>query len=122
MDDGFVILEMVGDDSGRPIDFTFTDTNLAFEEQSGLQDVLGKRVSELIPEARPDWVEQCAEVLRSGVTLRLENEIGPKRRLFDVIVTRIGGPGSKCVGVVFRNVTERIRNAQALKRTEERYR
>jgi PAS domain S-box-containing protein len=122
MDDGFFIIELITDDRGRATDFRFTDTNLAFEEQSGLADVRSKRVSEVVPDAGQYWVDEFAKVLHTGEPLRLTNEIGPQLRRFDVTATRIGGPESKCIGVLFRDVTHHAQNAEALRRSEERYR
>ncbi len=46
---GFAYCQMHYDDHGKPFDFTYLATNTAFETQTGLHDVVGKRVTEIIP-------------------------------------------------------------------------
>lgn len=62
MDEGFCIVELISDDQGRPVDFRFLEVNPAFERQSGLSDVVGRRVRELIPEMETYWFETYAKV------------------------------------------------------------
>ena len=49
MDEGFCIIEMLFDENEKPIDYIFVETNPAFEKQTGLNNVVGKIISELIP-------------------------------------------------------------------------
>jgi PAS domain S-box-containing protein len=46
---GFAHCQMLYDDNDQPYDFIYLKVNRAFEEQTGLKDVIGKTVSEIIP-------------------------------------------------------------------------
>ena len=51
-------------DQGRPQDYIFLEVNEAFLQQTGLKDVVGKRVTEVIPgirESDPNYSRDMAE-------------------------------------------------------------
>jgi len=52
--EGFAYCRMLTDDAGVPIDFIYLDVNAAFERLTGLTSVVGKRVSDLIPDIARD--------------------------------------------------------------------
>jgi PAS domain-containing protein len=47
--EGFAYCEMLFDNRGRPIDFVYLDVNSMFGKLTGLQNVVGKRFTEVIP-------------------------------------------------------------------------
>ena len=49
---GFAYCQMHYDEQGKPCDFTYLSTNHVFEKLTGLKDVTGKKVTELIPGIR----------------------------------------------------------------------
>ena len=49
MQNGFAYCKMIFDTKGKPIDFVYLDVNDAFEEITGLKNVVGKKVSEVMP-------------------------------------------------------------------------
>jgi PAS domain-containing protein len=51
MIEGFAYCEMVFEND-RPTDFIYLDVNAAFEKQTGLKDVIGKKISEVVPSAK----------------------------------------------------------------------
>ena len=56
---GFAYCQMLFDADGKPCDFVYLAVNKAFEAQTGLKDVTGKKVSEVIPgilEADPQLI------------------------------------------------------------------
>ncbi len=122
MDAGFCILEPVRDGRGRTVDFRIVDINPAFEHQSGLLHAVGRTVRELQPDAADAWVDFFDAVPRDGEAVRINESTGPMGRLFDVQATHIGGSGRDLVGVLFRNVTERTQQEEALRQSEARYR
>src|SRR6185503_13179188 len=62
IDEGFCVVEMLFDESSQATDYRFVEVNPSFEKQSGLHDVTGKRVRELIPEFEADWFEILGKV------------------------------------------------------------
>jgi PAS domain S-box-containing protein len=116
MDQGFCIIEIIFDAAGAPFDYRFIEVNPVFETQTGLLDVAGKTVRELVPDIDALWVETYGQVALTGEPVRLEREVKAWRRWFDVHATRIGGEGSKRVALLFNDVTERKRTDANLRR------
>lgn len=49
IDEGFCVIEVLFDENDRPIDYRFLETNPMFQQQSGLVQVEGKKIRELVP-------------------------------------------------------------------------
>ncbi|QJE01211.1 PAS domain S-box protein [Massilia forsythiae] len=107
MDQGFCIIEMLFDAAGKPVDYRFVEMNPTFERHTGLADVAGKRVRELVPDLDGFWIDTYGKVALSGEPMRFENEAGAMARWFDVYAARIGGEGSSLVALLFSDITAR---------------
>jgi PAS domain S-box-containing protein len=57
IDAGFCVVEMLFDENGAPNDYLFLETNPAFEKQTGMAGVVGKRMRELVPDHDRFWFE-----------------------------------------------------------------
>lgn len=44
MNEGFCIIEILFDENEKPIEYIFIEANPAFEKQTGLNKVVGKRL------------------------------------------------------------------------------
>jgi len=78
--DGFAYCRMLYDDFDRPVDFIYLDTNSAFEQLTGLKEVTGKRVTEVIPgikEQNPELFDAYSRVALTGQPERFEIEFKP---------------------------------------------
>jgi putative nucleotidyltransferase with HDIG domain/PAS domain S-box-containing protein len=67
--DGYAYCRMSYDDAGEPADFVYLEVNPAFELLTGLKDVEGRPVSEVIPGIRdlsPELFEVYGRVARTG--------------------------------------------------------
>ncbi|MFD1871101.1 PAS domain-containing protein [Hymenobacter bucti] len=108
-DEGFAILELLVDAAGQPVDFVYQETNPAFVKHVG-RELRGQRRSEVIPERLDFLLEKYATVVATGEPLHLEYELHSLgHQWFQLTVSRIGGAGSRHLGVIFRNVTKRKR-------------
>ncbi|HEY4650464.1 MAG TPA: PAS domain S-box protein [Pontibacter sp.] len=119
IDDGFVILEMIFDDTGKPVDFIYRENNPAFIKHVG-NDLRGKRRSELSLDKKDFLLEKYAFVISTGQPVHFEynvQKLGGK--WFEATAVRIGEEGSKHLGVIFRNITERKRLEIQLKENYE---
>lgn len=104
---GFAYCEMIYDSEGKPIDFIYRRVNEAFARLTGLENVTGKKVTELIPgirESSPDLFEIYGRVAQTGKAEKFETEIPALKRWFSVSVY---SPGEKYFIAVFDNITER---------------
>lgn len=108
-------------ENGRPCDLLLLYVNPAFERQTGLENVSGKYVSEIVP-----------GILESDFPLfeiygRIALGSGPQK--FETFVTALGAwfdvsaycPESEHVVIVFDVITERKLAEDKLKRSEEQY-
>ena len=104
--DGFAVHEIICDDSGTPIDYTFLAINQAFENMVGLNkaEVVGKTVMELMPETEAYWIEAYGKVALSGEPAHFENYSKEVGRYFEVTAYR---PAPNQFACIFADVTER---------------
>lgn len=118
--EGFCIIEVIFDASGRPVDYRFVEINPAFETQTGLKNARGRLIRELIPDNEAHWFELYGQVALTGQPAHLVNEVKGLGRWYEVSAYRVGGPGSRKVAVLFNDITEsrqaeeRLRQAQKL--------
>lgn len=120
MDEGFCVIEMIYDQQGKPYDYLFVEINQAFEKQSGLHDARGKTIRQLVPDQDGSWYEIFGNVVRTGEAIRFDNPSPAVQRHFDVFAARIGGEGSKLIGILFKDITERKRNERELLSAKEK--
>jgi PAS domain S-box-containing protein len=117
MDDGFCVIELLFDEAGKACDYRFVETNPAFERQSGLQDMVGKRARDLLPELEQKWFDLYGEVVLSGRSANFIEESPIMGRWFEVFATRLGNAQDRCVAVLFTDITQR-QNAELHLRRE----
>ena len=123
IDEGFCVIEMRFDDAERPVDYLFREVNAAFESLSGLsaRDALaGRSMREMVPTHEDFWFQFYGRVALTGEPGRVENQAEGLGRWFEAHAFRIGGEGSREVGVLFKDVTARRRHEAALAAERER--
>jgi PAS domain S-box-containing protein len=111
---GFAYCRMLFED-GRPSDFIYLDVNAAFEKQTGLKDVVGKRVSEVIPgirESDPELFERYGRVAQGGKPEQFETYVESLKMWFFISVY---SPKAQHFVAVFDVITARKQTEDALK-------
>jgi len=118
--EGFAYCKMLFDDKGNPADFVYLDVNPAFEKLTGLKNVVGKLVTEVIPNIKkdnPELFDLYGRVALGGRAEKTEIYIKPLSIWFSLSVY------SQKKGyfvAVFHNITEFKEKEMALvARTEE---
>ena len=106
--DGYAFCRMCYE-NGRPHDFIYLSVNDAFEKLTGLKNVIGKRVTEVVPgikESNPELFEIYGRVALSGQPERFELYLPPLARWFLISVYCTQ---QEYFVAVFENITERKR-------------
>ncbi len=110
MREGFVLLEIVHDESGKPYDCRYLQINPAFSINTGqFPDVIGKTFREVLPNVEPYWIETYGRVAETGQPERIEEYNQDLNRYF---AASAYSPASGLVAVLFSDVTDRRRAEQ----------
>ena len=105
--DGFYIVEKVEVAAGQPLDFRYVEANPSFEMQTGISSVVGQTLRQVNPGESEDWFLRCNAVLETGQPITFERGLVAQGRLFEVHAFRIEYPTRHCVGVSFKDITDR---------------
>jgi PAS domain S-box-containing protein len=111
---GFAYCKMYFD-QGRPQDFIYLDVNRAFEALTGLTDVIGKKVSDVIPgirESDPELFEIYGRVALTGQPEKFETYVDALAMWFSISVY---SPEKEYFVAVFDVITERKRAEAAIR-------
>ncbi len=106
MNEGLAYCEMIFED-GVPRDFVYLATNEAFGNLTGLPDVVGKRVSEVVPgilEADPELIRTYGRVASSGMPEKFEVWVEALQMWFSISAY---SPERNFFVAVFDVITER---------------
>ena len=121
MFEGFAYCRMLFED-GAPRDWIYLSVNEMFEKLTGLRNVTGKRVSEVIPgiaEADPELFRIYARVALTGKSERFEMFVQSLQQWFAISVY---SPKKECFVAVFDVITERKQAEEAVRRNQEEFR
>ncbi len=109
-------------DGTEPKDFRYEQVNAAFEHLTGLKDVTGKLVSEVIPgihQSNPGMLEIYGRVVLTGKPEKRETYIEPLGLWLSI---SLYSPQAEYCVAVFDDITERKHTEEALRKSEELHR
>jgi len=112
--EGFAYCRMLFENS-KPQDFVYVNVNRAFEQLTGLKNVVGKKVTEVIHgirESNPELFEIYGGVVRTGEPASFETFVDPLGRWFSVSAYRTE---EGHFVAVFDNITERKRAEEGIR-------
>jgi PAS domain S-box-containing protein len=116
--DGFAYCQMFFE-NGRPQDFVYLNVNGTFEKLTGLKDVIGKRVTEVIPglkESNPELFDIYGRVALTSEAVTFELYLKQLARWFSISVY---SPEKGYVVAVFENITVRKQSEEVIRDTLE---
>ncbi|RUR72687.1 ATP-binding protein [Chlorogloeopsis fritschii PCC 9212] len=108
MEEGLSVLELIYDDSGKPVDMRWLEANPAFEKITGLKNVAGRLTSEFVP-SEDYWLETYDRVVKTGKPIRYENYHAGIQQWYRTHTSRVGGSESRVVANLFEDITDRKR-------------
>ena len=121
MGEGFALHEVVCDDNGVVVDYRFLDANPAFERLTGLKrkNIIGKRMTEVLPGEDPLWIERYGKVAMTRKPDHFDLHSNVLDHHYDVFTF---SPRPRQFAVLFTDITDRKRTAEALRQSYERIR
>ena len=109
-------------ENGRPIDLIYINVNNAFTTLTGLKDVVGKKISEIVPglrESNPEIIETYGRVVLSGVPEQFETYVVTLKLWLSITVY---SPEKEHFVAIFENITERKLAISKVKQAENELR
>jgi len=106
MEEGFCILEVICE-PGQPSDFRYLEVNPAFYKQTGMKDMVGKRMREVYPLEDEFWFKLYEGIALTGEPVHIAHDAVAVKGSYQIQAYRIGNPELKRVAVVFSEVSER---------------
>lgn len=121
MREGFALHEIIRNEQGEPIDYRFLEVNPAFERMTGLEadDVVGKRVREVLPGIEEEWIQTYGEVALKGSERNFESY---SRELGKHYSVNAFSPKEGQFATVFLDITDRVETEEALRESEQHFR
>jgi PAS domain S-box-containing protein len=104
---GFAYCRMLYDEEGQPADFIYLSVNAAFEQKTGLKDVVGRRASSVIPgihQADAELLDIYGRVAMSGTSEQFEYYLEALKEWYWISVY---SPSKGYFITVFDVITER---------------
>ena len=117
MSEGFALHELVYDDTHKAVDYKIIDINPAFEKQVGIQAKSAKGVlaTQLYGATPAPYLDIYAKVAEIGEPHFFQTYFPPLDRHFQISVF---SPNPGYFATTFVDITERMRNEEALKENE----
>ncbi|HBL74360.1 MAG: hypothetical protein A2W90_19760 [Bacteroidetes bacterium GWF2_42_66] len=111
---------MIFDEQGKPVDYEFIRVNKMFETFTGLkaENIIGRRIREVLPETEQYWIEKYGQVVVSGEPVEFENYSGALDRYYNVHAYR---PMKDHFVVTFIDITEQKRSQIKINETKAFY-
>ncbi len=121
MQPGLALHEMIYDAEGTPVDYRFIEINPSFEKQTGLhrEEVIGKTLLEILPNAEKLWIEKYHQVVFSQQPISFASYSEPLGKHYHVVA--YPHKGHQFV-VLSDDISKQKLTEESLKQSEKKYR
>ncbi len=107
MDEAYCLIEVIFNENEECTNFRYLEVNPVFEEQSGIKNVIGKTIKELVPTIELYWFNYYGTVAKTGESLRFEEYSEPLEKWFDIYAFRLDELETNQVAIIFKDITQR---------------
>ncbi|MCR6545666.1 ATP-binding protein [Dehalobacterium formicoaceticum] len=121
-DEGISILEKVDTGPNSPINFKYILTNPAFDKITGLTDIIGKTINEVLPDMNENTLQTIDQLLVAGQSARFEAYDKALGRWFSTYAFPIGDPELKRIALIFNDISALKESEKTVIPTQERQR
>jgi PAS domain S-box-containing protein len=117
MTEGFLLVEMILDEAGRPVSYRYLDANPALERLTHLkcEEIIGKDAREVLGVVEEHWVAAFGRVALTGEPVHIQEYSEALKNWYDVYGYC---PERGKAALIYTNVTERRKTEQALRERE----
>lgn len=105
--EGFILGEVVRDATGRIVDWRYDEVNDAWYDLVGIPrgGAVGRTIREVFPGIEDAWVDEIAQVVETGGSLRFTRQVGTLERWYDGVAQPAGDDRFT---IIFTEVTDRV--------------
>ena len=86
-----VIQELEFDENGNAINYIITDCNKTFLNETGIENPIGKLATEVYDTYNPPYLEQYAQVCKTGISYEFNSYYAPMEKHFLISAVSLGG-------------------------------
>ena len=119
VDEGFCVIELMFDEAGQALDYTFVEANPVVEAQVGQGHLIGRRIREVAPQIESFWLEAFGRIALTGNAERFERRAVAVERWYSVYAFAVGAPEQRRVAVLSQEITQRKGIEAAMRAREE---
>jgi len=116
---GMAVHQIVLDEAGTPVDYTFLEVNPAYERLTGLTagQVVGRTVREVLPQVEEDWIRRFGAVALGGPPDSFEKYSPEVDKAFEILAY---SPRPGQFAVMLRDLSETLRMLEDLRQSSGR--
>ena len=118
---GYCVIEKVGGEAGELLDFRYVEANPAFAAQTGLGDVLGKTLRQVLPDEFEERIRTYDAVHRTGEPVRFQREFVRRGRVLELHAFRVADKAQGRVAINLQDVTGRKQAERLLRQNHETF-